>query len=314
MHKILVTTSSFDLENNAAIKALRDSGCEIVANPFKRRLTEAEVSGLLTPDVFGMIAGVEPLTRAVLQNATALKVISRAGIGLDSVDLDSAQEFGITVSNTPQAPVPAVAELTLGLTLNLLRKISLADSDLRKGQWKPAMGNLLLGKTVGLIGYGRIGQATGKLFQAFGCQLIVSDPVFQGTEEVTSVSLDDLLSSADIVSLHMPYSPGAHHLIDTAKLGKMKNGSFLINTARGGLVDEKALEAALLSGHLAGAAVDAFENEPYSGPLAALPQVVLTAHMGSYAQESRARMELEAAENLLAGLRAKGLLNNANGQ
>lgn len=312
MNKILISTSSFDADNNPALDALRSAGFDIVLNPHQRRLTEDEAAALLTADVVGMIAGVEPLTRRVLEGAPSLKVVSRAGIGLDSVDLDAAKALGIAVSNTPQAPVAAVAELTVGLMLDLLRNISAADRDLRAGIWKPRMGNLLGAQTVGLVGYGRIGRAAATLLKAFGANVLACDPLHVGDDDVAALGIDHLLAAADIVSLHLPYSATNHHLIDADRLAQMKRGALLVNTSRGGLVDETALAAALGSGHLAGAALDAFEEEPYRGPLAALPQMVLTAHMGSYAKESRSRMELEAAENLVAGLRGKGLLRDVH--
>lgn len=305
--KILITTSSYDRANNPSLDVLAGGGFDIVLNPYGRRLTENEVMALLDDDVVGIIAGVEPLTRRVLAGGAALKVVSRAGIGLDSVDLAAAAELGILVSNTPNAPVAAVAELAVGLMLDLLRKISAADREVRMGRWMPLMGNLLGAQTVGLIGGGRIGSATMGLLQAFGSEVLVCDPLYSG-DAACCVGIDDLLKSADIVSLHVPYGAATHHLIDAERMARMKRGALLVNTSRGGLVDEAALLDALQRGHLAGAALDTYEQEPYNGPLAAMSQVVLTAHMGSYAKESRSRMEREAAENLVAGLRSKGVL------
>lgn len=305
--KVLVTTSSFDLPGNPALQGLAAAGCQIVLNPYGRRLSEDEVAGLLDADVVGMVAGVEPLTRRVLAGASGLKFVSRAGIGMDSVDLAAAAELGIGVANTPNAPVPAVAELTIGLMLDLLRHIGAADRGIRAGQWKQTMGRLLGAQTVGLVGCGRIGLAVAQLAQAFGATVLAHDPAYAGSAP-RAVALDELLSAADIVSLHMPYGPATHHIADAAFMARMKRGALLVNASRGGLVDEAALASALASGHLAGAGLDTFEQEPYNGPLAALPQVVLTAHMGSYAKECRSRMEREAAENLVAGLRRLGVV------
>lgn len=304
MPKILITTSSFDLDNNTILKALLNEGYEIVLNPYGRRLRSEEVLGLMDDDVVGMIAGVEPLTREVLEQAANLKVISRCGIGTNNVDLEAARALGIVVNNTPDAPTQAAAELTIGLMLDLLRKISQADKNIRNDKWKPLMGNLLSGKTVGIIGYGRIGRRVSEILPGFGAKPIFFDPHVTkgvgGFERASSMA--ELLSSADIVSLHVPYSTETHYLINSNTLSLMKRGSYLLNVSRGGLINESDLLAALESGLLAGAALDTFEDEPYLGPLRELPQVVMTAHMGSYARESRVQMEAEAANNLVKGL------------
>ncbi len=299
MQKILITTSSFNLET-AEVRALKDAGYEVVLNPYKRRLSESEVSELLTPDVVGMIAGVEPLTRSIIEGATGLRAIARCGIGMDSVDVDAAKAAGILVSNTPDAPTRAVAELALGLMLDCLRSISVQDRAIRNNEWVRPMGGLLGERTVGLIGFGRIGKKVAEYASAFGANIIAYDPILQNDDRL--VSLDDLLLQADIVSLHIPYSKENRHIIDEAAFSKMKQGAVLINTARGGLVDEAALFKALQDGDLSCAAMDVFEEEPYSGALAALDNIVLTAHVGSYAKEARAEQESLAAVNLLKGL------------
>jgi D-3-phosphoglycerate dehydrogenase len=310
MHNILITTSTFDTASSPALAGLAAAGFNIIVNPKKRRLSEAEVADLLAEHaVVGMIAGVEPLTAAVLDRAPGLKVISRCGIGLDSVDLVAAAARNIRVTNTPDAPVDAVAELTLALMLDLLRHVSEADRKLRQGEWQPLMGNLLKHQTVGLIGLGRIGSRVAQLVSAFGANVLACDPKpYTLPPQVRLCAMDELLRSSNIVSLHIPYTKSAANIIDANELAVMPKGSFLINTARGGLVDEAALASALTSGHLAGAALDTFQTEPYAGPLKDIPQALLTAHMGSYAKESRISMEHEAAENLVAGLISVGTL------
>lgn len=308
--KILITTSSFDSDAVDSIQRLRAAGIEIVMNPHGRRLSESDVAALMDERVVGMVAGVEPLTRSVLARAKNLRVLSRCGIGLDSVDLDAAREFGIKVCNTPEAPSLPVAELTLAMMLNVLRRISEADREIRLGNWKPLMGGLLHGRTVGLIGCGRIGRRVSQLARAFGAHVMACDSARPALDSgVVACDLDRLLAAADIVSLHIPYTDSNRHLLNAARLAAMKPGAILINVSRGGLVDEAALLAALEAGHLAGAALDAFEQEPYKGPLAAMPQVLLTAHMGSYAKEARVRMELEAGDNLLRGLAECGVVS-----
>lgn len=306
MNKILITTSSFNLET-PEIKALQAAGYEPVLNPHKRRLTEAEVKALLTPDIVGMIAGVEPLTRDVIESAENLRVISRCGIGMDSVDLDAAKDCGVSVFNTPDAPTRAVAELALGVILDCLRSISVQDRAIRQGDWVRPTGGLLGERTIGFIGFGRIGQKVAHYARSFGAKIIAHDPYAadKSIAETSFVSMDELLSQADIVSLHIPYTKENHHLVDRAALAKMKDGAILINTARGGLVDEAALANALQSGKLSAAAVDVFEEEPYKGPLATIENIVLTAHVGSYAKEAREEQETLAAANLLVGLGQK---------
>jgi D-3-phosphoglycerate dehydrogenase len=307
--RVLITTSSFNVAAADSLSRLSQAGFEIVTNPHGRKLSEDEVAVLLDDDVVGMVAGTEPLTRRVLAGARGLKVVARCGIGLDSVDLAAAGELGIEVTNTPDAPSAAVAELTLGLMLDQLRRISRADRQIRAGQWKPLMGGLLAARTVGVVGYGRIGRRVSKLVQAFGARVLATDAAGVQPDGIAEpCALERLLAEADVVTLHMPSQKGAGHFLDAARIGRMKRGAVLVNTARGGLVDEDALAEAIREGRLGGAALDTYEKEPYSGPLAELPQVVLTAHMGSYAEESRGIMEREAADNLLKGLAARGLV------
>ena len=307
---ILITTSSFDVESNEALAKIIAAGIKVKFNPYGRRLSEIEAVELLAePGLIGMIAGVEQINHLALSGAPQLKVISRCGIGIDNIDRGSAEAFGILLCNTPNAPSIAVAELVVGLILDLLRKISLADRSIRAHVWKQHMGNLLAKKTVGIIGYGGIGRRVALLLSAFGAKVLAYDVRdMSGEQGVIVCDLEQAVTQSDIVSLHVPYTLENHHLINDSVLNKMKPGAILINVARGGLIDEKALLKALETGRISGAALDCFETEPYNGPLIEFDQVVLTAHMGSYAMESRQIMEIEAAENLLQGLRFKGLI------
>jgi D-3-phosphoglycerate dehydrogenase len=303
LKKILITTSSFGVADPSLLVVLQQQGYDVVLNPFARKLTEAEAFDLVAQHrPVGLIAGVEPLTKKVLQQARGVRVVSRCGIGLDSVDLQAAKELGIIVTNTPDAPTIAVAELTLGMILALFRKIHISDASIRTGGWERPMGNLLCGKTVGLIGCGRVGSSVAKLLTGFGCHVLGYDPVTSQNDYVRLLDLDSVIQQAEVLSLHVPYSPANHHLLDKERIYAMPQGAVLINTARGGLVDEGVLLEALLSGHLAGAAIDSFEQEPYAGPLKDLTNVVLTAHLGSYAKEARMMMEQQAVENLLREL------------
>lgn len=309
MSKVAISTSSFDVEGNPHLQYLQREGMHIAKNRHGRKLTEDETIDLLGSDTVGMIAGIEPLTERVFASAQGLKVVSRCGSGLDSVDLASAKRYGISVFNTPEAPAQAVAELTMGLILAVLRRICEIDRLLRAGEWPRMQGGLLAAQTVGIIGLGRVGKRVATLCQAFGAQVIAHDSyVEQSPPGVKLTTLPTLLAEADIVSLHLTYDTQTHHLLDAKAFSHMKPGAVLINTARGGLIDEVALAEALNAGRLGAAALDVFEQEPYHGPLLQCDKAILTSHVGSLARESRQRMEIEAAENLRRGLMNVGLI------
>ncbi|MEK6736486.1 MAG: phosphoglycerate dehydrogenase [Pseudomonadota bacterium] len=311
MNKFVISTSSFDIDNNPPVQHLRQKGMQIILNPHKRKLTEDEIIELLSDGVVGLIAGIEPLTERVFQSAKSLRVVSRCGTGMDTVDQTAAQKQGIAVFNTPEAPAQAVAELTLGLMLAALRQICAIDRSIHSGEWPRTQGRLLAAQTVGIIGLGHIGQRVARLCQAFEAKVIAHDPhVNQAPDGVSLTSLESLLTSADIISLHLPYSNALHHLLDAQAFTKMKTGAIVINAARGGLIDEQALGEALDSGKLGAAALDVYEQEPYQGPLLECSHLVMTSHVGSLARESRQRMEIEAAENLRQGLITMGLIND----
>ena len=311
MSKLVISTSSFDVEGNSSLNHLVNSGMHIVRNSYKRKLTEDEAIELLGEDAIGMIAGIEPLTERVFSSAKNLKVVSRCGAGLDSVELAAAKLHGISVFNTPEAPAQAVAELTMGLMLAALRRICQTDRLLRINEWPRMQGQLFAAQTVGIIGLGHIGKRVARLSQAFDARVIAHDPHIDPTSHgVESVSLEELFAEANIISLHVPYTPDTHHLLDAKSFARMKPGSIIINAARGGLIDETALDEALISGHLGMAALDVFEQEPYHGPLTKNDRMILTSHIGSLAKESRKCMELEAAENLLKGLVNAGLIKD----
>ena len=311
MSKLVISTSSFDVEGNSSLNHLVNSGMHIVRNSYKRKLTEDEAIELLGEDTIGMIAGIEPLTERVFSSAKNLKIVSRCGAGLDSVELAAAELRGISVFNTPEAPAQAVAELTMGLMLAALRRICQTDRLLRISEWPRMQGQLFAAQTVGIIGLGHIGKRVARLSQAFDARVIAHDPHIDPTSHgVESVSLEELFAEANVISLHVPYTTDTHHLLDAKSFARMKPGSIIINAARGGLIDETALDEALISGHLGMAALDVFEQEPYHGPLTKNDRMILTSHIGSLAKESRKCMELEAAENLLKGLINAGLIKD----
>ncbi len=295
--KIAVTTSSFAEYSDEPLEHLRRRGIDYVLNTTGRKLTEDEAIDILQ-GCAGVAAGTEPLSRRVFEACPDLKVISRCGTGMDSVDIQAAQEKGIAVRNTPDGPTQAVAELALALALDLLRDVTRMDRELRAGTWKKRMGSLLEGKKVGIIGYGRIGRATAKLFAACGAEVAFSDPVAADAVH-RKMEPDELCAWAEILTLHCSKPKDGKPVMSAERLARMPSGSRLINAARGGLVDENALVAELASGRLAGAAVDTFDREPYNGPLTKLDNVILTPHIGSYAREARIRMEVDTIKNLL---------------
>ena len=297
--KILIGPSTFAAVDPTPLETLNDSGLEVIDNPFKRRLTRPELLDLLTPDVVGLIAGLEPLDRDVMAGSS-LKVISRCGSGMSNVDLTAASDLGIVVRSTPTAPVTAVAELVVGAILNLLRSVPSMDRSLHRREWNKRIGQQLSGKTVAVVGFGRIGRKVSQFLKAFDAKIVAVDPVYSDPPEgVTLLNLDGALKLADIVTLHCS---GEDHLIGNSELQQMKPGSYLVNAARGGLVDEEALIHALDQRHLAGAYLDTFGSEPYQGPLCEYDQVLLTPHIGSYTVECRRQMETEAVRNLLSEL------------
>jgi len=313
MSDVVISTSSFDVDNNPAIDSLRAAGLQVTTNPFGRKLTEDEISALLGDSVVGLLAGVEPLTARVISGAQGLRVISRCGVGLDNVDQAAASAREISVFSTPDAPVDAVVEMTMGLMLATLRKIPEADRQVRADGWPRLKGRLLKAQTVGVLGLGRIGSRVAGICAAFGARVIAYDPLVKSApSDVGCVDLKTLLAQSDIVSLHIPYNEKTHHLINKESLATMKPGAILVNTARGSLVNEDELLAALRCGQLWGAGLDVFESEPYSGELRDLPQVVLTPHLASSAVESRREMELEAARNLYSGLCATGVIGDGD--
>lgn len=302
--KIIITTTSFAEFDDQPLRFLKDCGCIIVLNHYGRKLTGNEVVEIGS-DAVGIIAGTEPLDKSVLTKLPLLKVISRCGVGMDNVDIKAAENLDIKVFNTPFGPTLAVAELTIGLTLDLLRKTTIMDREMRAGIWKKQMGNLLNGKKVGIIGFGRIGQKAAELFSAFGCEIGYYDSIgVEGLKDlrVKAMDLDELLRESDIVTIHVS---GKYEkpLLGAKELEIMKKGTWLINVARGGAVDEGALLNALKKGRLAGVALDVFEKEPYNGQLNELDNVILTPHIGSYAKEARVEMEIQAAKNLMKGLK-----------
>lgn len=290
--KVLIGPSTFASGDPTPMEMLRAARVDIVPNPVGRKLTANELGELL-PGVDGIIAGLEPLTRDVLQRSD-LKVISRCGAGLSNVDVDAAREFGMKVFSTPDAPTNAVAEVTVGAMLSVLRGLPRMDADLHAGRWSKRIGVQIEGKTVVIVGYGRIGRRVAELLRPFGARILAVDPLFDG-----AVSLDEALPQADLITFH---ASGENEILGEREMAMLKRGAFVFNAARGGLINEKMLAQAMESGAVAGGWIDTFTAEPYDGPLTKYPQLMLTPHIGSASAECRLRMESEAVENLLRGL------------
>ncbi len=297
--KIAISTSSFGVFDQAPLNLLQSNSLEVIQNDKGRTLNEQESISLLNGCV-GIIAGTEPLTAQVMKASPSLKVISRCGVGVDSVDLEAAKARNIKVFTTPKAPTQAVAELTLGLCLSLLRNIVTGHADIITGQWQKRGGFSLHGKRVGIVGLGRIGLRVAQIFEALNAEIAYYD-IEEKDEGYNFMPLHDLIAWANVITLHCPLGLQKRALIGPREL-KLMQGKWLINTARGGLVDEKALYEHLHDKHIMGAALDVFQNEPYAGPLTKLDNVILSPHCAAFARESRIAMEMEATINLLNAL------------
>lgn len=305
--RVFAATETFANPRREPEALLRAEGFDVRVNPFNRRLTRADY-----PECFDgvqyVIAGLEPYDLEVFERFPQIRVISRIGIGVDAIDLQGARARGVAVYNTPAAPSRSVAELTIGLIVSLARGVVWMHSDFHGGRWQPRLGRELEALTVGLVGFGRIGRMVAERLIPFGCRLLACDPRFgqlpPPPPEVTVVALDELLASADVVSLHLPLEPETRGLFDGPRLDRMKPGALLVNTSRGRIVDDKALIDRLRIGRLGGAALDVFEAEPDTAPYAGVPNLLVTPHVGSHTVESRYRMEMGAVKNILAYVEA----------
>ena len=304
MSKIFFASPSFGHYSFRPNNILEEYNFTLRGNSLGRKLLPEEIVELAY-NADGIIAGTEAYSEDVINKLPNLKVISRLGVGLDNIDLKIADKKGIKVFIT-NSPAPAVAELILGLMLDIKRRISNQNQNLKEGKWEKKMGSLLQGNTLGIIGLGTVGKALIRLVQGFDFIVLAYDQVkdekFQKEYNVQYTELNTLLKESDIVSLNINLTDQTKYLINKTRLKLMKSDSVLINTSRGEIVDELALYTALKNGKLAGAGLDVFEQEPYSGLLTELENVVLTPHIGSYAKEVRVQMEIEAVENLIRGL------------
>lgn len=302
--KILVTPTSLqEGKKSNALDVLKAFSNDLVFNPTGRPLTEDELIPLLE-NCDGYVAGLDYVTEKVLKACKNLKVISRYGAGVDRVDLAAAKENGIIVTNTPGVNAVAVAELAMGLTLSVARKISFLDRKTREGEWVRSTGMELGGKTIGIMGLGAIGKNVARYAQGFGMRVMAYDPymneAYANENNIAVASFDEVVQNADVISLHLPLTPETKHLINKEVMDQMKETTILINTSRGGIIDEDAAYELLKKGALGGLGLDAFEIEPpTNSPLFELDNVVVTPHTGAHTKEATVNMADAAVKNLI---------------
>jgi D-3-phosphoglycerate dehydrogenase len=299
--QVAIGPSSFAAVDQLPLKILEEHRLKVVPNPFQRRLSQAEIISHLK-DADGLIAGLEPLNREVLESATRLKAIARVGIGMDNVDQKAAIELGIKVSNTPAGPTEAVAEMCLTALLALKRELITFNQDLHQGKWQKRIGMGLRNSKVLLIGYGRIGRRFGEHLRSLGAKTMIYDPAinkFDLAHGEKKVSLRDGLRDADVISLH---ASGLDKIIGEEEFSIMKQGVIILNSARGSLIDEEDLVQALNRSIIKGAWLDVYSGEPYEGPLMNYDQVLLTPHISTYTIQCRRSMEENAVQNLIQDL------------
>jgi len=293
-----------DPMENEGIQKLKEAGFTIDVKPT---IAPDELKKTVSNYDVLIVRSRTKMTKEIFEAGTRLKLVGRAGAGLDNIDVEAAEKKGVTVFNTLEAPAEGVAELTIGLILALARSISSADRAMKEGRWikKDLMGWELKGKTLGTIGLGNIGERVAKLARAFGMKILITkrtppNPAMLKELEAEFVSLHELLKRSDVVTIHVPYTAQTHRMIGEKELHLMKKGSYLINTSRGAIIDEKALLEALQSQRLGGAALDVYEVEPPTNwTLMQLPNVVCTPHIGAQTEETQKTASVLIAEKII---------------
>lgn len=307
--KVLITPRSFEHIKDEFWGLLKDAEIEVVMNPYGRVIKEDEMVELVR-DMDGIIVGIDPITKKVIDNARKLKVISKYGVGVDNIDLEAAKERNIVVTNTPNANSNAVAELTVGLIISVLRNIPLSDRRVREKKWDRFIGYELYGKTLGVIGTGSIGKRVIKLLRGFDLNILCYDkfPDYEWAEKenVKYVDFNELLKRSDIITIHIPLTEETRHLISERELSLMKKTAIIINTSRGGIINEEDLYKFLKEEKIYGAGLDVLEDEPpKNSPLIELNNLVITSHIGAHTQESIENMAFIAVDNLISVLKGK---------
>lgn len=305
MKKILITPKSFRDAGEIPYRILKEHGLEITENNTGKTLDEEQMAELCA-DVEGLLVGIDPVSRRVIENAPRLKAISKYGAGLDNIDLEAAKDFGIEVRRAAGTNAVSVAELSIGLMFALARNIVPLSLNTRKGGWNRTRGVEITGKTLGIIGLGNIGREVARMAHGLGMDILGYDPfVDTGTDfirdyDITVTSLEDVFRGSDFVTLHLPLTGDTKYMVGHDAFALMRPSACLINTARGELVDENAMYEALCSGTIAGAASDVFSSEPPGdSPLMKLDNFILTPHIGAYTVEANRKMAEVSALNLV---------------
>jgi len=308
MPRILVTPRSVTAEGHPALARLTRAGFEIVMSPAGKMPAASDLKQLL-PGCVGWLAGVEPITDDVLSAASDLRIISRNGTGVDAIDLDSARRRGIEIRRADGANARGVAELAIGMILALARSLPFSDAAIKADGWSRRKGFEIEGKTLGVVGCGKIGRIVASLARGLGMQVVGHDPFAQQSDEaldaslVHLVNLDDIFALSHVITLHCPPPADGRPLVDARRLGLAKPGVVIINTARHELVDIPALVAAIERGHVAGAALDVFDAEPpIERSHLASDRILATPHIGGFTDESVDRAVDVAVTNLLEAL------------
>lgn len=306
MKKVMITSRSFGSIDDTPVNILKEAGCEIVlrGKDFDQQKFNAEIAGY-----DALIIGAHDFPAGVLRGCGKLKIICKHGAGLDNIPLEAARAQGVTVCNVPGTNANAVADLTFGLMLCCARQIVAANNRVHKGAWKTITGTDVCAKTLGLLGFGAIAKNVARRAAGFNMKVLAYDPFVKTLPgEFSHVTLcgnmTDVVSQCDFLSLHLPLTDETRGMIGAEELAAMKQGAYLINAARGGIVNEKDLYDALVSGHLAAAAMDVSEKEPIdpSNPLLALENVVITPHLGMYSKEAIGAVSVICAQNAAAAL------------
>tara|TARA_B100000886_G_scaffold39347_2_gene24341 strand:+ start:2184 stop:3110 length:927 start_codon:yes stop_codon:yes gene_type:complete len=308
MYKVLISITSFSENSPIPKKIFQDNGIEIVENKSNKKLNETDLVNL-SKDCYGIIAGTECISKKVIESSEKLRIISRVGIGVDNIDLDAAKINNVVVKNTPNIPAPYLAEMTIGIIITMLRKIHLSNIEMHKGMWSRNYGKSITDAVIGIIGYGKIGQSLVRKFESLHPKKIliydISNKPSTISKNIEIVNFDDVLSSSDVITIHIPLTTKTKNLFNSNSINKMKRGSILINNSRGGIINEEDLYDALNEGKLSGAALDVFENEPYHGKLIGLDNCLLTSHIGSMSIECRNEMEIQSVMNIIDTLNNK---------
>ena len=308
--RVLVTPTSYGKHDPSLRVRLEEAVGHVIYNSEGRPLKSPELIEII-PNIDGYIAGLDEIDANVIEAAETLQVIARYGIGVDAIDLKAARENGVVITNTPGANASSVAELTVGLILSLARQITIGNHLMQRGIWSRLDGISLVGKVIGILGLGAVGKQLALRLRTFECAIRAYDPIpdssFARQHQVDFCDMHDVISQSDFLSLHLPLVPETKEMVNASFLARMKKGSFLINTARGELIDELALAKALDSGHLSGAALDVFAHEPpdKENPLLSLAQVITTPHIASHTDIATDAMGHYALRDCLAVLQGK---------